>query len=161
FACAAEDSSAPPSNPIPALLTRRSIRPARASISSTALCTDSSSVTSHTSMATPSGVSGMGLRLVPNTLYPARRNACAVTNPIPEEAPVTRATPLSILLICLCFHFGMEHQRTTCYYQFSSKSLSKRYRHEESFEPAMPHRPQPCIGRRCVEHADHAGRPYG
>lgn len=54
LAWAIEDSSAPPSSPMPALLTRRSMRPASASTSSTSFATDASSVTSQVSMDTPS-----------------------------------------------------------------------------------------------------------
>src|SRR5688572_12835579 len=47
FACSNDDSSAAATNPTPALLTRRSMRPAFDSTSLTAAVTDASLVTSH------------------------------------------------------------------------------------------------------------------
>src|SRR6266567_2483804 len=99
LAWATEDSSAPPSRPMPALLTSRSMRPASASTSSTSFATDASSVTSQVSMVTPSARSAAARRLVPNTRKPAFCRALAVAYPMPVDAPVTRATPGLVLLM--------------------------------------------------------------
>src|SRR4029079_1145390 len=77
---------------MPALLTSRSIRPALPSTSSTSFATDTSSVTSQVSMVMPSALSAAARRLVPSTRYPALCRALAVACPMPEDAPVTRAT---------------------------------------------------------------------
>ena len=72
-ACAwlTEDSSAPPSRPIPALLTRTSILPVVSSTFSTAFFTEASSVTSQVIIAIPSLTLATARRLVPNTRNPA------------------------------------------------------------------------------------------
>jgi hypothetical protein len=65
-ACSIELSSAAPATPTPALLTRTSIRPDRASTSRTTPATDSSSVTSSGRNTTPPRSSpAAALRLVP------------------------------------------------------------------------------------------------
>src|SRR4051794_11198739 len=84
---------------MPALLTTRSMRPAPASTSSTNFATDASSVTSQDSIVRPSDLSATARRLVPNTRKPAFCRALAVACPMPEDAPVTRATPRLVLSI--------------------------------------------------------------
>lgn len=96
---ATEDSSAPPNMPRPALLTSTSMRPARSSIVFTSAATDASSVTSHASIVTSSGLPPLGLRLVPKTVKPVRARASALAFPMPEEAPVTRAILLDVEFI--------------------------------------------------------------
>src|SRR5215216_6519001 len=95
-----EDSSAPPNNPRPALLTSTSMRPVCESTVETRALTDVSSVTSHVTMVTPFDPS-LRRRLVPNTVKPARASASALALPIPEEAPVTMAVfPKFALMDC-------------------------------------------------------------
>jgi hypothetical protein len=92
-ACATELSSAAPVEPIPALLTRMSIRSNRSMTCCTALATDASSATSRSTNVIPGGgVTFAALRLVPTTSKPASTSAMEVALPMPEEAPVTRAT---------------------------------------------------------------------
>ena len=67
-ACAAELSSAAPAEPMPALLTRTSIRPNRSITSATAAVTEASLVTSRSRKVTPlRGVTCAVSRLVPTT----------------------------------------------------------------------------------------------
>src|SRR3954452_4193733 len=92
-AWATETSSAAPSMPSPALLTRTSIRPNRSITCWTTLLTDSSLVTSRARNVTPPpGVLPDTFRLVPTTSNPASARASAVALPRPEDAPVTSAT---------------------------------------------------------------------
>jgi len=56
-------------------------------------------VTSQASIVTPAGPSAPSRRLVPKTLYPAVIKAAALARPIPDEAPVTIATPADFELI--------------------------------------------------------------
>ena len=62
-----ENSSAPASRPVPALLTRTSILPVVSSTLSTAVFTDVSSVTSQVTIVIPLRVPATARRLVPNT----------------------------------------------------------------------------------------------
>src|SRR5512133_2147076 len=90
---ATELSSLAPDEPMPALLTRTSMRPDRSSTSRTARATDTSSVTSSGRNTTPPRVSpAAALRLVPYTVNPAPSSARAAASPIPADAPVTSAT---------------------------------------------------------------------
>jgi hypothetical protein len=57
----------------------------------TSEATEASSVTSQASIEIWLGLLPFGLRLVPNTLKPARTKASALAWPMPDEAPVTRA----------------------------------------------------------------------
>lgn len=67
-----------------------------------------SSVTSQVSMVTPSERSVAARRLVPNTRKPAFCNALAVAYPIPEDAPVIRATPGLVLFMEVTSLFVLE-----------------------------------------------------
>ena len=79
--------------PIPALLTRTSIRPNRSITCWTTVATDSSLVTSRSRNVTPwGGVTREVSRLVPTTWKPGAASASAAACPMPEEAPVTSAT---------------------------------------------------------------------
>ena len=90
---ATELSSLAPDEPTPALLTSTSMRPNRSITRPTAVATDSSLVTSRSSSVTPrAGVAREASRLVPMTSKPAATSASAVALPMPEDAPVTRAT---------------------------------------------------------------------
>jgi hypothetical protein len=86
---------------IPALLNAMSSRPNVATVCSTSAATSASSATSQRTPMTlyPSAVSCSAAALTRSaftsaraTAAPALANASAVTSPIPEAAPVTRAT---------------------------------------------------------------------
>jgi hypothetical protein len=70
-------------------------------MSATNRSTEASSVTSAISMETPLGVLSAAFRLVPKTLYPAAVKATALARPMPEDAPVIRATGCAeVLMFC-------------------------------------------------------------
>src|SRR5215217_9190670 len=101
---ATELSSLAPDEPMPALLTRTSMRPDRSSTSRTAPATDASSVTSSGRNTTPSRSCPIAaLRLVPYTVNPAPSSARAAASPIPPDAPVTSATRPVPIDICHSF----------------------------------------------------------
>src|SRR5206468_5610437 len=97
-----ELSSLAPDEPTPALLTRTSMRPNLSITCPTAVATDSSLVTSRSTSVTPrAGVAREASRLVPTTSKPAATSAAAVALPMPDDAPVTRATGCVAFIICL------------------------------------------------------------
>ena len=95
-----EVSSAAPIEPMPALLTRTSIRPNRSITCWTAAVTESSLATSRSRNVTPSsGVTREVSRLVPTTSKPASTSASAASFPMPEDAPVTSATGRFVVIM--------------------------------------------------------------
>src|SRR5215218_10290858 len=101
---ATELSSLAPDEPMPALLTRTSMRPDRSSTSRTAPATDTSSVTSSGRNTTPPRVfPAAALRLVPYTVNPAPSSARAAASPIPADPPVTSDTRPVPIDICHSF----------------------------------------------------------
>src|SRR3954454_12683648 len=99
---ATELSSLAPDEPMPALLTRTSMRPNRSITCPTAVATESSLVTSRSTSVTPRpGVAREASRLGATTSNPASTSATAVALPMPDDAPVTRATGCVAFIICL------------------------------------------------------------
>src|SRR4051794_21359552 len=107
WACSTEVSSAAPIEPMPALLTRTSIRPNRSITCWTTAVTDLSLTTSRSKNVTPrSGATREVSRPVPATSKPAATSASAVCLPMPEEAPVTRATGRFVVIMHSRTHLG-------------------------------------------------------
>ena len=97
---ATELSSAAPAAPIPALLISTSSRPNRSITRPTVMLTDSSLVTSRSRNVTSSiGATLEVFRLVPTTSNPASTNTSAAAFPMPEEAPVTSAAGLAVVMV--------------------------------------------------------------
>src|SRR6266540_1339034 len=116
WAWVTEFSSTAPAEPMPALLTRTSMRPNRSITSSTAAVAESSLATSRSRYVTPGGgVSSEVLRPVPITSKPAATKARAVSLPIPDEAPVTSATGrvVAITNSLDLYYVRMSYVRTT------------------------------------------------
>jgi hypothetical protein len=108
WACATEFSSAAPEEPMPALLTRTSIRPNRSITCSTAAATESSLPTSRARNVTPSRRSALDVfRLVPTVSKPAAASARAAAFPIPVDAPVTSATGRVVVVIVASRPIGL------------------------------------------------------
>src|SRR5215470_11240256 len=113
FACSAVKASVTPADPMPALLTRTSIVPTLASTLLTPASTDASSLTSSSTVLTPSlrraSAASRFLPCAPRieayTVWPARRRVSAVSRPKPLLAPVIRIVfdiaglPLCLLLL--------------------------------------------------------------
>src|SRR3954469_9388196 len=98
-ACSSEVSSTAPTTAPPALLTRRSMRPALASTSATPASMDVSSRTSRSTRSVPAGTELAADLAVPKTRYPRPTSARAVAFPMPDDTPVTIATrPFMFLL---------------------------------------------------------------
>src|SRR6266568_3074902 len=103
---ATELSSAAPAEPTPALLTRTSILPNRSITCPTTAWTDAPLATSRSRNPTPSaGVTFAAFRLVPTTSKPASASARAAALPIPEDAPVTRATGRFVVIMNSSVHW--------------------------------------------------------
>src|SRR5215472_13607721 len=115
FACSVVKASVTPAEAIPALLTSTSILPASASTVLTPASTDVSSLTSSSTVLTPSlrraSAASRFLPCAPRieayTVWPARRRVSAVSRPKPLLAPVIRIVfdiaglPLCLLLLSL------------------------------------------------------------
>lgn len=100
WACATVLSSAAPIEPMPALLTRTSIRPNRSIICWTAAVAEVSLATSRSRKVTPSNrTTREASRLVPTTSKPALTRASTASFPMPEDAPVTRATGRAVVIM--------------------------------------------------------------
>jgi hypothetical protein len=96
--CAIELSSSPARpTPKPALFTSTSMRPARRRTSPTAASIDASSVTSSASMANGDAPALAPRRLVPKTVNPSWASRVATARPMPDDAPVTSATLVSMV----------------------------------------------------------------
>src|SRR6266540_765704 len=76
----------------PALLTSTSIRPTRSSTCATQASTAGPDRTSNGSMVIAAPKSAGMSRYVPKTRWPRAASVLAIASPIPELAPVTRAT---------------------------------------------------------------------
>ena len=90
-------SSAAPMIPVPALLCSASMRPpVRSATALTQAATDSSEETSSRNNSYPAAGFPAGSRLVPKTRKPFSESNSAVALPIPDVAPVTTTTCLSL-----------------------------------------------------------------